>query len=591
MTPSPAQGNVSHRQQLEERSSSLDEFINSEIAVAKAMLDETYMDELNDVQRKRVERLLAYKRFSDQSKDTVKEESQNSSKTDSIQPMPTRNSDSQTNDFNADYRTNVNPCLNETKSLIPVRVKSIKKPIQVLQKQDTKRENVSLGTVESMSSLQAPHLVKEQVHVKQAVSVDVSNKSKQRVSKPLAFNQQEQLIMKDERAVEKQRHSKDSEQIEHPASVSLKDTGGIPQLPPTTKDLVKEVNQCQMEGDNEFRLNKHVLKTEQTASHECTQQTEALAEDNCSDSSEARVKLETKDPQMTDQLAHVQGEENTKQTFKTGPKVRKRSPSQKVLKFASEVMCVSTSDVQNPIKPHHMSKQPMVMKQSDEDEDEAKQSRHYTDFKSKYESHGDADKQHGYDESAEKQKCWDVEQQIQLEVEKKRQHDTETQQQDTNIKAQHRKEPEKKYGEKQKGHDAERKIQGEKRKEQLKDTPLKGSSATTKLILHREVRDNIEALTESTSSPNQGRKPCGAKRSAMTQTQWLMNAAVQTENDSVTYSASPEHSVTGYAGVHRRAQGMADPGRQAAQGGYSFAFAKRKENRKRTVKVSFTPRL
>ena len=185
--------------QLEERSSSFDEFVNSEVAVARAMVDERYMDNLNDAQKKRVERLKAYQKVSNNqiaASEPLQNESSNESIGDSL-PSNSSNASQVTAEETPGHKTNdisenAVQSVEKTKSSIPVR--AIKKPLSNLHKRGIKPD--VMKKVENKTTKVDP--------IMQDIITQVPNRiSKQKLSKPIS-NQKKHWMMEEQHIVQKQ---------------------------------------------------------------------------------------------------------------------------------------------------------------------------------------------------------------------------------------------------------------------------------------------------------------------------------------------------------------------------------------------------
>lgn len=480
----------------QERSNSFDAFVNSEVAVAKAMMDNSYMDKLNDAQRKRVERLMAYRRVSDeivevtQSQATLQEDA---SKALLYNPPRSILESSnviqvEQNKPSVEPKANVKQTVGEGKSSIPIRTN--KKQQHDLHIRGLKSENVR-ETKGTESNPQTSHHTKEHGQTEkdvEDVSVQLHNVCKQRRSKPTAC-QREQAKVK-EKVVQLQTESKEPVQIKQPAMDALKDET---MLHLNTNDSIKMSGMCQVETVNGVKLNDSF--------RELTTSSDTASSCSSSEPREVQANMEPKDDVQTNIHAHIQGEENMKTSLKL------QQTGQKVLKFASMVMYASST---SPVEPnsHQLHKPP-----------------------------ADAA----------------IKQPLKL---KQLQQDT------------------------------------------AEPVPLKRSSATTKLILHREVRDEIETLMSDLafvlSQDKKSHATESERWSTMMQKQRMISVAVQAEDDAgnlTSFSSSPEHSVTPrHTSKHSQtlAQGMSPSTRHTTQGGgYSVAYAKRKgSNNNRIIKVS-----
>lgn len=479
----------------QERSNSFDEFVNSEVAVAKAMMDNSYMDKLSDAQRMRVERLMAYRRVSGKicevtpSQTNLQEDASKASLNHPSRLIPESSSATQAESKESSIgpKDNVEQTTGKGKSSIPIRTN--KKQQHDLHKRGLKSENMR-ETKGTENNSQISYHIREHGQAEKDVSVQLHNRTKQRLSKPTPCQKEEQRVK--EQVVQIQTESEEPVQIKQPVMEALKDTT---RLHPNTNDLVKISSTCQVETVNEVKLDN---KTNiDGSSRELTTSSGTASSHSTSDTRKTQANVESKDAQV----AYAQGEEN-----KMSSKSQQNSSRQKVLKFASMVMYTnSASTVESDL--HQQHKQPA---------DDA------------------------------------LKQPPQL---KQLQQDT------------------------------------------AEPVPLKRSSATTKLVLHREVRDEIETLMcDSASILHQNKTALGTKsekQSKMMQKRRMISAAVQTKEESgilTSFSSSPEHSAPGYTGIHSQALGQGMPpstGNTTNGGGYSVAYAKRKaSNNSRIIKVS-----
>ena len=326
--------------QQQERSNSFDEFVNSEVAVAMAMVDDSYLEKLSDAQRKRVERLKAYQKCSEDSTEqpeALQDRRPNESNTHSPQLLFNPNpSVAQTV---VRHKARELQSAGKVKSLIPVRTNTKPGQVHGLLRRGLKSETVKAEG--ALDSLQTPRLVREHVRVEQDVGVQLHNGSKQRLSKP-PHHQKEQWKTKEHHGVQKQQ-TKNCRQIEQ-AVLALEGSHGADDETrlPLTKNSLKN-GEIPMERANGLLVHKtmgnssseHVLRTD----------TIPLS------SGRAEARLEARD--VTNEWTHAQREES-KQEGKTRSKVKK-----KILKFASTVSSPNTtSNLHDPIqqlsttKPH-----------------------------------------------------------------------------------------------------------------------------------------------------------------------------------------------------------------------------------------------
>lgn len=220
--------------QLEERSSSFDEFVNSEVAVARAMVDERYMDNLNDAQKKRVERLKAYQKISDSqiaASETLQNESSNESIGASLPSNSSNASHAAAEEIPGhkpnDVSENVIQSAGKTKSSIPVR--ATKKPLSNLHKRGIKPD-VKKKMENKTTKIEA---------IMQDVIAQVPKRSsKQKLSKPI-FNRKKQWTVKEQHIVQKQQQTKEHRQLEQPDPVDHANNDTCTEPVKGIKDLVK----------------------------------------------------------------------------------------------------------------------------------------------------------------------------------------------------------------------------------------------------------------------------------------------------------------------------------------------------------------
>jgi hypothetical protein len=302
--------------QLEERSSSFDEFVNSEVAVARAMVDERYMDNLNDAQKKRVERLKAYRKISG---DQIAA-SENESSNVSIGASLPSNSSNITKVIDEevpghkpiDVSEKEIQSVGKTKSLIPI--KTTKKPLPNLRKRGIKP-----GMVKKVDTQNKPQVTTKVEPIMQDVFAQVPNKrSKQKLSKPTS-SQKKQWTMKEQHVVQKQQQTKEHRQMEQ-SDQAAKDAEPVKGI----KDLVKIggkgevvcVNDTNMQTEEGDIINERIHVTSSSSSKRGAQASKG-----------------------TQTGAHIQEEH----TIKLRPKGQQTG--QKVLKFAANVMWQNSNSI------------------------------------------------------------------------------------------------------------------------------------------------------------------------------------------------------------------------------------------------------
>lgn len=463
-----------------ERSKSFDKFVNDEVAVAKAMLDDSYMDKLNDAQRKRVERLKAYRKDPPESKPSQATLQGDTSHVSTNQPPRMMHESSsltreEAGELARERNANVEKTVRKGKRSIPVRTSE--KQQQDLDTRGLKSEKVR-GEEESRSNQGRSRVATEHGSVEKCVNnAQLRNGSKQKLSKPTT-HQKVQAKMKGQQFVPKLPETKDPRRIEQ---ATLKDMT-IPH--PNAKGAVKIIgSECKTEKDNGV---KHEM-TMDDLSRGHIPSTDTMLSSSCSDSQESQAIGEPKDVQEANEQAGTREEETKKPSQQGG---------QKVLKFASKVMCRSAATSTDSHQPHKPS----------------------------------------IDDGLEQP----------FGVKREQEKDTESDL-----------------------------------------APLKRSSATTRLILHREIRDEIETLMRDSASflsQVKNSKHSSPKR----QKRRLRSASVDDSDNLNTFNASPEHSTSAYTAAHKTpTQGMSLLTRHITQGGgYTVAYVKRKaSNKKRIIRV------
>lgn len=595
-------------QQPEPRSNSFDEFVKSEIAVAKAMLDESYIEKLNDAQRKRVERLMAYKNFSDQSRgqsENFKEELPKSSTNDSLSSMPNSASVAQAVELGSRSNTTVEPSVGRTKSLIPIPAKTNNKKLHGhgLQKRDINRENATNGTliVRGIDNQQAPqkqvyvekkvpHIATKQVHVEKETPHFAMRQSHVEKEVPHCKNRQvhkEREVPPGRVHVEREVPPVTSRQVdkerEMPYVVNRHVEGETPHLAARQVHMEREVA-IQTNTEESERQPKSLVshQTERKVKDEhhdvikqwqakgsgkVVEQPELVGSDmiQLSPITKGRAKENNK-PSRIESANEVKLDVFVADSASTGEAAQ--SLSTKTVPSASSYV---SRGAQAKVEPQitnqlaHEQEEPGRKAVSNTQQSSTSPGWKVLKFASKV--------------MCSSSTSTDIHDPIQY---------TSVTQLQGIVKQQIR--VEQIQGEEDKQHQNTTEKQSERNERRQLDTelaPMKRSSATTRLMLQREVLDEIKLLTDS--ALGQRDKPKLEIHSIMTQTHNLTNTAVQTEDDSDNYGSSPEHVVPGYASVHARAQGMPWSTRHAPQAaaGYSFAHAKRKKaNRRKVIRVS-----
>ena len=239
--------------QLEERSNSFDEFVNSEVAVARAMVDDRYIENLNDAQKKRVERLKTYQKFSDNQM-AASETLQNDSSDVSIGASLRSNSSSMsqvTAEEIPGHNSNgaseeATQSAGKIKSSIPVRI--TKNPLSNSHKRGIKPEAVKKADVQHK-----PQMTTKLEPIMQDVNAQVPNRSsKQKLSKPTS-NQKKQWTMKEQHAAQKQQQTKEHRQLEQPDPIDQANDDTCTESVKAIEDLVKIGGKGEMEGVNDTK--------------------------------------------------------------------------------------------------------------------------------------------------------------------------------------------------------------------------------------------------------------------------------------------------------------------------------------------------
>lgn len=330
----PVQNRIawSSASQLEERSNSFDEFVNSEVAVARAMVDDRYMENLNDAQKKRVERLKAYRKISgnqNAASETIGAllplSSSNTSQ-DIAKEIPENKPD--------DVSKEVSQSVGKTKSLIPVR--STNKPLPNLHKRE-------IEPAKKADAQSRPQMTTKVESVMQDVTTEVpKRRSKRNLSKPTS-NQKKQWTMKEQHVAQKQPQTKEHRQVEQPDPIDQANDDTPTQSVKAIEDLVKIGGKSEMPGANDTNMQKEegITTSEQT--------------DVTSSSSSGGG---TQVSQGTQTGSHTQKEPAIKL------KSKGQEAGQKVLKFASNVMWQnSNSTVHDPSTEHSETRLRGIVKQ------------------------------------------------------------------------------------------------------------------------------------------------------------------------------------------------------------------------------------
>ena len=339
--------------QLQERTSSFDEFINSEVAVARAMVDDRYMENLNDAQKKRVERLKAYQKTSDNQM-AASEILQNESYNVFTGSSPPSNSNNVSqfaveDDVSGQKHGNLieEVAAGKTKRSIPVR--NNKKPLPNSHKKGMKTEVAKKAEAQNK-----PQMTKQIEPPMQDVSAQVpTRKSKPKLSKPTS-NQKKQWTMK-EQHVQKQLETKEHRQLEQPDSIDQANGDAGTEPVKATKDLVKIGDKSELASVNDTKFNMQELEGDITTEHTLKDDNNILPSSSSEDGTQAI--------QQTKAGVHMPGlKDERKQTRKTRSKGQRAG--QKVLKFATNIMWQnSNSTVHDPSTKHPKTKPRGIVKQ------------------------------------------------------------------------------------------------------------------------------------------------------------------------------------------------------------------------------------
>lgn len=335
--------------QLQERTNSFDEFVNSEVAVARAMVDDRYMEDLNDAQKKRVERLKAYRKTSDNqmvASETLQNESSNVSAESSVPSNSSNVSQVTAGDVPGHKSSNVSEevlVAGKTKSSIPVR-----KPLPNLHKRGIKIEAVKKAEAQSK-----PQMAKQIEPPIQDINAQVpTRKSKQRLSKPTS-NQKKQWTMK-EQHVQKQPRTKEHRQLEQPDSIDQANGDTCTEPVKAIKDLMKIGDKGEMASAN--NTNMHELEDDITTVSKHTLNDDITPFSGSEGGTQAN--------QQTKTGAHTQDQKDEKKQTKKMISKGQRT-GQKVLKFASNIMWQnSNSTVHDPSMEHSETKPRGIVKQA-----------------------------------------------------------------------------------------------------------------------------------------------------------------------------------------------------------------------------------
>ena len=249
-TPVQNRNAWSSSSQLEERSNSFDEFVNSEVAVARAMVDDRYIENLNDAQKKRVERLKAYQKFSDNHM-AVSETLQNESSDVSIGaslPPNSSNISQVTAEEIPGHNSNgaseeATQSTGKAKSSIPVR--TTKKPLSNLHKRGIKPEAVKKADVQNK-----PKVTTKLEPIMQDVNAQVQNRSSnQKLSKPTS----NRWTIKEQHVAHEQQQTKEHRQLEQPDPIDQANDDTCTESGKAIEDLVKIGGKGEIAGVNDTK--------------------------------------------------------------------------------------------------------------------------------------------------------------------------------------------------------------------------------------------------------------------------------------------------------------------------------------------------
>ena len=531
------------------------EFVNSEVAIAMAMMDDSYESKLNDAQRKRVERLKAYRNNPEQPQ-PIK----------SPEVVPQRAPARAPNIISTKKRTQVVPN-DSSKSpqamspqLPPVAAENsvretsfpekanstLKRPLHVLQKgHAAKQDNdmISRRTAEDKGTAHTHRLVKEHGSTWQNGTNQLNNGNNKKLSKPTSYFKG-QRAMKGQRDVRKQRQTKDEGQIEQQR---LKDASHVMQLTPPIKDLVKIDNETTIESVNGHKLNK--LTEVEVVTHAHIQPTDSTEHSrNVSREEEANIKL----PETTRSV-------NTYKDHEEYSEREGKALHESQQKFVTEKTSSDTSmNEPTSAAPQLCSQSSCTPLREARTESETQAT--------------DAGVHRADKESIQETSLWKVQQNEVRFTSKDMSTNTIPRVASEDIQEQHPSELK------------------QRRQEDTELEPLKRSSATTELTVAQEVREEMQSLRDA-SLPKRSQASQGIKtHSVMTQTRQLVSAFVQTEGESDSDScySSPKHPTRRHPCAqppHSQAISQLHNG-HTTQGGYALAYAKKREsNKKRAIKV------
>ena len=336
--------------QLEERSSSFDEFVNSEVAVARAMVDERYMDNLNDAQKKRVERLKAYQKISSNqiaASEPMQNESSNESIGDSLPSNSSNASQVTAEEIPGhkpnDISENTVQSVGKTKSSIPVR--AIKQPLSNLHKRGIIKPD-AMKKVENKTTKVEPIM-------QDVIAQEPNSRSKQKLSKPTS-NQKKQWTMKEQYIVQKQQQTKEHRHLEQPDPIDQDQANDDACTEPVkgTEDLVKISGEGEVACANDTNMQKE--------EGDITSDSEHIHVSSSNSSEKGAAQAMAGKGTQRGVRVHTQEEHTIKLRSKG-----QQAGQQKVLKFASNVMWQnSNSTVHDPstepsdTKLHGIVKQP-----------------------------------------------------------------------------------------------------------------------------------------------------------------------------------------------------------------------------------------
>ena len=318
------------------------------------MVDDRYMENLNDAQKKRVERLKAYQKTSDNQM-AASEILQNESPNVLTGSSPPSNSSNVSqlaveDDVSGHKYGNLveEVAAGKTKRSIPVR--NNKKPLPNSHKKGIKTEVAKKAEAQNK-----PQMTKQIEPPMQDVNAQVpTRKRKPKLSKPTS-NQKKQWMMNEQSVVQKQLETKEHRQLEQPDSIDQANGDAGTEPVKATKDLVKIGDKSELASVNDMKFNMQELEGDITTEHTLKDDNNILPSSSSEDGTQAI--------QQTKAGVHMPGlKDERKQTRKTRSKGQRAG--QKVLKFVTNITWQnSNSTVHDPSTKHPKTKPRGIVKQ------------------------------------------------------------------------------------------------------------------------------------------------------------------------------------------------------------------------------------